>query len=131
MVHAVPDLARVQGGRLGIAPVEDVVHEAAFGVGTALDVVESGDGWERGVGASDRIEEVEVGGLVGGDEPAVRGADRGVAGERGLRQGGSDGIAGEGAADDGAVCGGIAACVDQAGELIPGDRKGEAMAADG
>lgn len=83
------------------------------------------------MGARDRIEEVEVGGLVSGDEPTVRGSDRGVAGEWGLRQGDSDGITVKGAADDGVVCGGVAACVEQAGKLLPGDRKGEAMAADG
>lgn len=88
VVHAVARLVCVERGRLRVAPFEDIVDQVAVGVDGALDVVHSGDGRERGLGAGDGVKEAEIGGLVGGDEPAVRRADGGVAGERGQKRGG-------------------------------------------
>jgi hypothetical protein len=105
------------------------VAAVAVYVGTDLDVVDTGDWREGGLGAGDGVEELQVGSFVGGDEPAVRRADSAVEGERGQREGDSDRIAGEGAAEDGGVGGVVLACVEEAGELIPGYREGEVEAA--
>ncbi|XP_022685270.1 uncharacterized protein LOC111258340 [Setaria italica] len=60
----------------------DVVRWVPLLVRAGLDVVESGDGRERDVGAGDGVDEVQVGGLVGGDQPAVAGAEKGPVGQR-------------------------------------------------
>lgn len=68
-------------------------------VGAGLDVVEPRDQREVHLGAGERVERLQVGRLVVGDDPAVGRADDVAAAERGGRQADLEGRAGGGAVD--------------------------------
>jgi hypothetical protein len=79
----------------------EIVHEVPLVVQEALRVVQPRDGREGELGARERVHEVEVGLVVGGHEPAVRGADQGTATERGVREADAEAGPGRGAVERG------------------------------
>lgn len=83
VVHELVRPVHVEDGRLRVdlepalvvvvgEVLVDVVRGVAQLVGAAgLDVVERGDGREHQMGAGDGVDEAQVGGIVGGDNPSV------------------------------------------------------------
>jgi hypothetical protein len=117
VVHVLVRQVDLQHDRLVARLGVDGVRGAALLVRAHHDVVEPGDGRERGLGARDGVEEVQVGGLVGDDQPAVAGAQQGPEGERGPREGDLQRCAGGRAVERGGAGGEGAAGVEQAGGL--------------
>lgn len=64
-------------------------------------MVEGRDGRESDLRACERVHEVEVGLLVGGDEPSVRRADEGAAPERRVREPHAEAVPARGAVQGG------------------------------
>lgn len=81
-------------------------------------MVNSGDRRETGLGAGNGIDEAEVGDLVGGDDPTMPRTDHGVFGDHAEWERDSDGLASQGAMDDGVVRGVGLTGVEQTRELL-------------